>query len=287
MQLQAKRVIIVGLGRSGVAAARLCVAHGAEVIGTDARPRSTLSEAAQSLPVMLVTGGHAGIAFESADVVVVSPGVPPMPELDRAARAGAEVIGELELAARFCKGPIIAIGGTNGKSTVTTLLASMFERDSRRVFSGGNLGLPLSEAVFSTWDVLVVEVSSFQLERAPRFHPRVAILLNISQDHLDRYLSTDDYANAKGNMFLSQTASDHAIVPINDRLCEMQAQRGSAKIITFGDGGNYTVQARSIIESASGETFDFVCAAYLGYTMLATWPPALRRREQWVCPNQR
>ena len=257
MQLTAKRVIIVGLGRSGVAAARLCLAHGAEVIATDVRPKSQLSDAARSLPIALVTGSHAGVEFESADLIVVSPGVPTISETEQAEREGVEVIGELELAARFCSSPIIAVGGTNGKSTVTTLLASMFACNKNRVFSGGNLGSPLSEAALANWDILVVEVSSFQLERAPRFHPLVSILLNITEDHLDRYWNLDAYANAKGNAFLRQTAEDFAILPSNDATCERQARRGGAQVLTFGEGGDYAVKQRSVWEKASGERFDF------------------------------
>jgi UDP-N-acetylmuramoylalanine--D-glutamate ligase len=257
VQLAGKHVIIVGLGGSGVAAARLCLSQGAKVLGTDANPLSSLSAAAQALPITFATGGHAGVDFASADLVVVSPGVPSIPELARAEEAGVEVIGELEIGARFCKSPMIAIGGTNGKSTVTTLLAAMFAAGEYRVFSGGNLGSPLSDAALLNWDVLAVEVSSFQLERAPSFHPRVSILLNITEDHLDRYANFEAYANAKGNAFLCQTAQDFAVIPFNNSECERQAKRGRARILTFGQEGDYVVRSRSIIEATSGERFGF------------------------------
>jgi UDP-N-acetylmuramoylalanine--D-glutamate ligase len=264
VQLADKQVIVVGLGRSGVAAARLCLSQGARVIGTDANPLSQLTAAAQDLPITFAAGGHTGVDFESADLVVVSPGVPSIPELARAEQAGVEVIGELEFAARFCTNPIIAIGGTNGKSTVTTLLAAMFAAGDYRVFSGGNLGSPLSEAALSSWDILAVEVSSFQLERAPSFHPRVSILLNITEDHLDRYANFEDYANAKGNAFLCQTAQDFAVIPANDPECERQATRGRAQIVTFGTGADYLIRSRSIIEAASGELFGFESSRLFG-----------------------
>ena len=143
------------------------------------------------------------------------------------------------------------------KSTVTTLLASMFDCDKRKVFSGGNLGSPLSEAALANWDILVVEVSSFQLERASRFHPVVSILLNITEDHLDRYPNLDAYANAKGNAFVCQTGEDVAIIPSDDGACEEQARRGRAQIITFGEEGDYAIRRRSVLETASGERFDF------------------------------
>ena len=257
MQLAGKQVIVVGLGRSGVAAARLCLSQGAKVVGTDTNPAPKLSEAARSLPITLFAGGHAAVDFAAADLIVVSPGVPPLPELQRAEQAKVEVIGELELSARFCTSPIIAIGGTNGKSTVTTLLGSMLEGDNRRVFSGGNLGAPLAEAALDSWDVLVVEVSSFQLERAPRFHPKISILLNVTEDHLDRYPNFEAYADAKGNAFLRQTVEDFAIIPSNDAVCARQAARGSGKLVTFGDGGDYLVEGRQIVEAATGQRFEF------------------------------
>ncbi len=265
MQLAGKQIIVVGLGRSGVAAAQLCLSQGAKVIGTDTVPASKLSEAARKLPILLLAGGHSDVDFGSADLVVVSPGVPPLPELQRAERAGIEVIGELELAARFCSGPIIAIGGTNGKSTVTTLLASMIASEHSRVFSGGNLGAPLAEAALDNWDVFVVEVSSFQLERAPRFHPKLSILLNITEDHLDRYPNFEAYANAKGNAFVCQTAEDFAIIPSNDRASALQAERGKAKILTFGESGDYCIEGRRIVESLTGQRFNFGNSRLFGH----------------------
>ena len=264
MELAGKQVIIIGLGRSGVAAAQLCLSRGAQVIGTDRSPLSTLSTAARNLPISLVAGSHQGVAFETADLIIVSPGVPDLSELARAQQAGVQVIGELELAARLCNSPIVAVGGTNGKSTVTTLLASMFARDNLRVFSGGNLGAPLSEAVGSTWDVLVVEVSSFQLERASSFHPTISILLNVTEDHLDRYPSFDAYADAKGNAFLRQEPEDTAVIPWGDALCEKQARRGRGRIVTFGNAGDFVVDARGVVEKTSGERFDFEASRLFG-----------------------
>lgn len=257
MELAAKNVIVVGLGVSGIAAVRLCLSNGARVTATDSRPASELSEELQKLPITVRAGGHAGITFERADLIVVSPGVPQLAPLQQAERAGVPVIGELELGSRFIQAPIVAVGGTNGKSTVTTLLAQMFAQEKERVFSGGNLGTPLSQAALQQWDVMVVEVSSFQLERAPTFHPRVALLLNITDDHLDRYPNFDAYASAKGNVFLRQTSADFAIIPAGDPKCERQARRGHGKFVTFGHGGDYAHQGRSIIERVTGERFGF------------------------------
>lgn len=257
LELSGKRVIVVGLGVSGIAAVRLCLSKGAVVTATDSRPLSELSHELRALPITMCAGGHEGVAFDSADLVVVSPGVPPLVQLQQAERQGVPVIGELDLGARFVEAPLIAVGGTNGKSTVTTLLAQMFAQAQDRVFSGGNLGTPLAQAAQEKWDLLVVEVSSFQLERAPCFHPRVALLLNITEDHLDRYPDFAGYAAAKGNAFLLQGTGDFAVIPVGDRLCEQQARRGLGRILTFGTGGDYAHDRRSIVERDTGERFSF------------------------------
>jgi UDP-N-acetylmuramoylalanine--D-glutamate ligase len=256
MDLSGKRVIILGLGQSGISAARLCRGRGAEVVGTDRLPLDELSPAVRELDLRLVTGGHAGVAFDQADLIVVSPGVPALPELARAEAAGVEVIGEMELAARFITAPIVAVGGTNGKSTTTTLIARIAEASERQSFAGANLGTPACDAVGGDWDLVIFEVSSFQLERAPEFHPRVALLLNITEDHLDRYDSFADYARAKGNAFVNQGPDDVAIVPHGDAACEVQARRGRGRIVTFGNGGDYDVVGRTIVERETGAEFD-------------------------------
>ncbi|HEX7451376.1 MAG TPA: Mur ligase family protein, partial [Polyangiaceae bacterium] len=182
MIITGKRVVVVGLGKSGIAAAKLCLARGAKVIGTDSASLDKVSPEAKALGIELVLGGHADAKLETANLVVVSPGVPNLPELTRAELAGVEVIGELELASRFIEAPIVAIGGTNGKSTTTTLVGDMFNAGGLKTFVGGNLGTPSAEAVDPSYDVVVFEVSSFQLERVPSFQPRVSVLLNITED---------------------------------------------------------------------------------------------------------
>ena len=264
MELAGKRVVVVGLGKSGVAAAKLCLARGAHVVGTDSAPPEKLSDEARALEAELVLGGHAGVEFETANLIVVSPGVPQLPELTSAERAGVEVIGELELASRFIEAPIVAIGGTNGKSTTTTLVGDMFAAAGLKAFVGGNLGTPCAEAVNGDWDVVVFEVSSFQLERVPSFKPRVSVLLNISEDHLDRYPSFMAYAEAKGNAFAAQNSDDFAIVPEGDADCRLQAKRGKGQLLTFGSYGDYVVSGRSVSETRSGEVFDLETSALHG-----------------------
>src|SRR5262249_30798649 len=150
----------------------------------------------------LALGGHPAAIFERADLVVVSPGVPSFPELEAFERSGREVIGEMELASRFVSAPIALVGGTNGKSTTTALVGAILEAAGKRTFVGGNFGTPLAEVVDQAWDVLVLEISSFQAERVPTLHARAHALLNITDDHLDRYPSFDAYARAKGNPFV-------------------------------------------------------------------------------------
>ncbi len=261
MNLENKRVIVVGLGKSGQAAARLCLSKGARVLATDSRSDVDTGDLPQR-GVELCLGGHDQVHFTEADLVVVSPGVPPLKEFSEAEQAGVEVIGELELACRYLEAPIIAVGGTNGKSTTTTLIERLLQ-DSGRVFAGGNLGAPPSDAVGQQWDYLVLEVSSFQLERAPRFRPRVSVLLNITEDHLDRYPSFADYAQAKGNAFVNQGSKDAAVIPYADTLCEHQAARGQGRTITFGGGSEasgqdaaYRVYRQYLMEKSTGERLE-------------------------------
>ena len=264
MELAGKRVIVVGLGKSGVAAAKLCLARGAHVVGTDSAAAEKISEEARGLGIELVLGGHEGAKFEAAHLIVVSPGVPQLPELARAELVGVEVIGELELASRFIDAPVVAIGGTNGKSTTTTLVGDMFAAAGLEAFVGGNLGTPSAEAASANYDVVVFEVSSFQLERVPTFKPRVSVLLNITEDHLDRYPSLWAYAEAKGNAFVQQNPDDFAIVPEGDEDCRRQAKRGNGQILSFGSFGDYVVSGRTVTETRSGEVFDLEHSALHG-----------------------
>jgi UDP-N-acetylmuramoylalanine--D-glutamate ligase len=260
-ELAGKRVVVVGLGASGVAAARLCLRRGARVVATDGKPRESLGEPARALEAQgatLIAGGHAGARIEDADVVVVSPGVPPLPEVAAAEARGAKVWGEVELAVRSMThpAPVVAIGGTNGKSTTTSLVGALLEAAGKRVFVGGNLGEPLADHADEAFDAVVLEVSSFQMERVDTFRPRVAALLNVTDDHLDRYESFDAYARAKGNAFRRQAADDWAVIPAGDAVCEREARRGGARRVTFGPGGDLDVTAEAVIDRRSGERFD-------------------------------
>jgi UDP-N-acetylmuramoylalanine--D-glutamate ligase len=257
MQISGKKVIVVGLGKSGIAATRLCARLGANVVATDSAPLEKLAPEVASLPAQVVAGGHAGVAFGQADLIVVSPGVPAFEALREAEQQGVPVIGELALAASQLQVPVLLVGGTNGKSTTTSLLGDILKEAGLRVFVGGNLGTPAAEAVGTHLDVAVLEVSSFQLERAPGLKARVSILLNITEDHLDRYATFQDYADAKGNAFVAQSEGDLALVPEGDYECRRQAQRGKGHVLEVGGAGaDYAVIGHTIVEQTSEQRFE-------------------------------
>ncbi len=241
--LRGKRVVVVGLGLSGEAAARLARAKGAEVLVNDARTRAQIGEATagrlEADGIDLALGTHAGVDLISADLVVVSPGVPAIAFLADAERRGANLVSEIELASWYCDAELVAVGGTNGKSTTTELCAALARTTGRPVFAGGNLGVPLAQAVLENdagvgpEGIAVVEVSSFQLERARGLRPRASILLNVTDDHLDRYPSFEAYAIAKGGAFRAQRGDDFAIVPHGDPLSARVASLGYAALETI------------------------------------------------------
>ncbi len=248
LDVRDKRVVVIGLGTSGVAACRLLAKRGARVVGTDARRPDVGALEAEG--ISLVLGGHADAKIPEADLVVVSPGVPSFPDLAAAEQKGVPIWGEVELAVRALRtpAPVVAIGGTNGKSTTTTLVGELLERAGKRTFVGGNLGEPLAAHADETFDVVVLEVSSFQMERVDAFRPKVSVLLNVSPDHLDRYPSEAAYADAKGNAFVRQTADDVAVVPASDDVCLRQARRGQGKVLTFGTDGDVRVLPDVIVD---------------------------------------
>ncbi len=246
MDLAGKRVMVIGLGVSGLAAARLLAARGARLVMTDLRPDfrpDFHSEAgagaggASMPPGEIHLGSEDPAWLEGVDLVVASPGVPPSSHLLVAAdRRRIPVIGELELGSRFVTAPIVAVTGTNGKSTVTTLIGEIFKAAGKRVFVGGNLGTPLAEAVGGEFDVVVAEVSSYQLERTEHFKPHVGVHLNLAEDHLDRYRDLDEYGAAKARLFRMQDRHDWAILNRDDPRVWSLLTRLSAQVMSFGLG---------------------------------------------------
>ncbi|MFW2386801.1 MAG: UDP-N-acetylmuramoyl-L-alanine--D-glutamate ligase [Polyangiales bacterium] len=258
MELSEKNTMVVGLGQSGLAVVRFLRERGARVRINDRRDRAALGDAAneaERLGAELVLGGHPDIAFEGLDLIVVSPGVPPLPELDRAESRGVPVVSEVELAARFIEAPIVAITGTNGKSTVTTLIGEMCGRLGCPTFLGGNLGRPMIEAAGTDAGgengLVIVELSSFQLERVSEMKAHVAILLNVSDDHLDRYPSFEAYAAAKARIFERQTSSDFAIIPADAPELRELVSGDGAVVLFGGRSGEVRVVDGVLVDSQS------------------------------------
>jgi len=217
--VEGMRVTVVGAARSGIAAAELLARRGARVTLSEQRAHVEEAEHLRALGVALELGGHRPESFSGTDLLVLSPGVPPeQPDVQRARERGIPIIGELELASRWLQGRVIAITGTKGKSTTTTLTGRLLAAAGFKVAIGGNIGAPLSAQVReSTPDTLhVVEASSFQLEQIVTFHPWIAVLLNFSPDHLDRHPDVDAYRAAKARVFENQTSEDWAVFNADD-----------------------------------------------------------------------
>lgn len=230
------KAVVVGAARSGVAAAELLVRRGASVTLTDVRP--SIQEDAQLLNagVQLELGGHRAATLRAADLIVLSPGVPPgQADVAAARAAGVPVMGELELASRWLRGRVVAITGTKGKSTTTTLTGRMLEAGGHRVLVGGNIGHALSAQVDESTEetIHVVEVSSFQLEGSETFHPWIAVLLNFSPDHLDRHADLAEYAAAKARIFANQTPDDWALLNADDAASHALAQDARSQRLLF------------------------------------------------------
>ncbi|MBL0712756.1 MAG: UDP-N-acetylmuramoyl-L-alanine--D-glutamate ligase [Desulfosarcina sp.] len=260
--IQGRKITVVGLGKSGLAVARFCRQQGARVTVTDRAARAQFETEAQQLQTMGVTlefGAHRPATFLQTDLIVLSPGVPHTIEPVAAARHhGIPVIGEIELAARYIEQPIIAITGTNGKTTTTELLGHMLTASGQRVFVGGNIGNPLINYVAEGQrrDWLVIEVSSFQLDTIERFRPRIGILLNVSADHLDRYPSFEAYAESKMQLFANQTDSDTAILNAGDPFSRAAARHVRGQVLLFNAAATNTGgQAR-----ITGDHIDFKLA---------------------------
>ncbi len=243
-------VTVVGAARSGVAAARLLRAAGALVTVADRKTKDELVSVLSILDgerIPAAVGPAYETALEKSDLIVISPGVPYRLEaLERARRRGVTVIGELELASRFLKAPILAVTGTNGKSTTVTLIGRFLHESGKYAFVGGNLGTALSEAALTVYragqggggeggpyDALVVEVSSFQLETIAQFRPWIAAVLNITVDHMDRYDSVEEYVAAKARMFENQAAGDYSLVNLDDERVSALAAKSRATVLGF------------------------------------------------------
>lgn len=238
-----RRLLVVGMARSGVAAAKLAVAQGHTVVCTDRRPDAPVVPGAEA-----VYGAHRLQDFVGADQIVVSPGVPAkLPELVAAREAGVDVVGEMAWAAEQLACPILAVSGTNGKSTTTHLLGQLCANAGMNTFEGGNIGVPLSEAVGRPWDVAVVEVSSYQMELPGRFKPRAAAILNLTPDHLERHGSMENYAAHKCRMFARMGPDDAAIVPAGDARLRRLADELPGQRFLLGAHPGVTVEGENLV----------------------------------------
>ena len=239
MDLANKKVVIVGLGVSGISVARFAKNKGAFVIVTDIADEKELASyatMAHELNIQTEFGHHSIETFESADLVVPSPGVPhDIPPIRRAKEKGIPIIGEFELASKYIREPIIAITGTNGKTTTTKLLGEMLERSGFKVFVGGNVGNPLTEYVEKNdpASIVVAEVSSFQLDTIDTFRPKVGVLLNISADHMDRYSNFEAYVRSKARIFENQKENDSAVINRSDPLVRSISKDLRARKLPF------------------------------------------------------
>ncbi len=239
MELKGKRVLVVGLGRSGLAAALFLRRRGAQVTVSDVRSAEALGK---EIPMLLEegiaveAGGHGLLTFRRQDLLVVSPGVPlDTPEIRQVRAFGQTVLGEVELASRFLKGRTLAITGSNGKTTTTTLCGAILEASSVPTFVGGNIGIPVvaltEQSAEDGWNVL--EMSSFQLETIETFRPRIAVLLNVTPDHLDRHGSFENYREAKEQIFVNQQADDYLVLNADDPVTQGAAARARGQVFWF------------------------------------------------------
>ena len=239
LELKNKRVLVVGLGASGRSAALFLRDRGARVTVSDARSMAALQTEIPALldaGIMVEAGGHGLLTFRRQDLIVVSPGVPyDTPELKQVRAFGLPILGEVELAFRFLQGQVVAITGSNGKTTTTTLIGTIFTDAGVPTLVGGNIGLPVVDLVAQSTPATtsVLEVSSFQLETVDTFRPHIAVVLNITPDHLDRHGTFEAYAAAKARITAKQGAEDFLVVNAEDKATQMLAGRTGAQVFWF------------------------------------------------------
>lgn len=258
-----KKVSIIGAGSTGRSLARFFLAQGAEVVLSDNRNAALLEnlDELEQAGVRMDLGGHTGELFTTADLIVVSPGVPlDIPVLELCRKKGVPILGEVEIAWHQLTGTMIGITGTNGKSTVTTLIGEMLEAWGENAFVGGNLGTPLIDAVGHDYPWQVVELSSFQLETIEDFRPNYAMLINISEDHLDRYPDMASYVAAKARLFENLREDDTAILNADDPLVMQAAAATKANKVFFS--------SQTVLESGMSLCDDKIIWRWQGFEII-------------------
>jgi len=298
MDLRGKKVLVVGMARTGIAAAKFLKAKGSLVTTTEAKPEEEMKEAVQELKGMDLStewGGHQTETFLKQDLIVVSPGVDlSVDPVQKAIRHGVRVISEIELAYHFIRVPIVAITGTNGKTTTTLLIGEMLREDGKAVGVGGNVGEPL--ILFADggdrWEVLVVEISSFQLEAIEDFRPRISVLLNITEDHLDRYSSYADYIEVKVRIFANQNSGDLAILNRDDPIVMQFGEKVKEKKAMFSmnekleEGASSNGQTISLRLGGKGEEYSLAKTPLKGIHNVENMMAALTAARIFGCSKK-
>jgi UDP-N-acetylmuramoylalanine--D-glutamate ligase len=299
MELKGKTVLVVGLARTGAATVQFLAKRGAKVKASDAKTSAELApflEPLLDLAVDFELGGHTESFFSDSDLIVMSPGVPlNLPPVAKALAKGIPVIGEVELAFRFLRRPLIAITGTNGKTTTTTLVGEMLRGSGKKVFVGGNIGSPLIGYVEGPQDDdwVVAEISSFQLERVGDFRPKISALLNLTEDHLDRYETFGEYAAAKERIFARQKKEDYALLNADDPLVSALAPGLEPQVLFFSarravSFGSYLTPEGIIFQGPNGtrEMFDLSRIRIKGAHNLENLMAAIAVAKMCGCPRE-
>jgi UDP-N-acetylmuramoylalanine--D-glutamate ligase len=304
LDFQGKKILVVGLGKTGMALVSFLLRQGAEVMVSDSRKISELQEMVSpfkgiGFPLVLEGGGHSTAFFLTADVVLVSPGIPlDTPALNAARRKGIPILGELEVFADRSTTPVVAITGTNGKTTTTALLNEMLVNSGKKTFLGGNIGRPLTDYILNgqNKEIVVAEISSFQLDAACHFSPKVGLLLNITEDHLDRYPGFQAYVASKAGLFRNQKENEPAVVNWDDEICRSIGESLCGPVYFFSrtrqvTQGAYLEEHKAIVQiGPTLETYDLkgftlpgvhnlenALAAILGARLMGAIPEAVQK----------
>jgi UDP-N-acetylmuramoylalanine--D-glutamate ligase len=239
LNFRGKKIAVLGLARSGIAAAKLAAKMGAKIILSDSKTKVELGDKLKEIKnknIEIETGGHSEKILKGTDLIILSPGIEPdIPVLKKATLKGIPVLSEVEIAWQLLKTPLIAITGTNGKTTTTTLIGEIIKNSGREVQVAGNIGTPLTSIVgkISSRGIVVAEISSFQLETIDKFKPWISLILNITPDHLDRYPNMNEYIKAKERVFENQDAENFLILNADDPLASSMAGKAKCRVVFF------------------------------------------------------